>query len=672
MPSNARLRFRTAPACAAGLGLFLAAGGAIALETGARQMAAISGDLTELSLDALLDLDVVSVSRRAEPLAQAAAAVFVLTGEEIRRSGVRSIADALRMVPGVLVQRTSAQAYTVTARGFSGDKLQVLLDGRSVYTPLTSTVFWDVLHTSDIERIEVIRGPGATLWGANAVNGVINIVTRNAQDSLGTEVHGGGGNAESAFGGLRTGSKLGETGAIRVFVRGFERDHTKANSGADATDGQSHLYAGFRSDLKPAVNQDLSLSGAIYDGRQRSSKISTPADPNDHTDTEVSGGYFLSDWALTTATGSKVSVQASYDRYKLFLPEVFDEFRETYNLEIQHSFALGSRQDIIYGAGFRSTRDRTGGPPLILLFDPAQRTLRTSSAFIQDQIKLATDGELTLGSKFEHNDVTGNEVQPSIRLGWGLGERTFTWGSVSSAVRTPNRLDEDVAIFCSAGLNAAGVCSPAGTTQRIGNADLESEKLTAYEWGLRWRAAERFSTDLALFLNDYTDLRGSETTPPPFGRFSNSLDGRATGGELALVWQPQDWVNLRLFHAYLNLNVKAKPGSTDTRTAGNIEGSSPRQSAGLRFALLPWPQVSVDGFLRHVGRLPALAVESYTELNLRAAYRPWPSFELALVGENLLDPHHPESGSAASASQPQARSGNEIPRSLFVEFIWNW
>ncbi len=655
----------------AGLFLALAAGTVWAKPLKTIPVWVDTADLTELSLNELMAIEVISVSKRAEPLFQAAAAISVLSGDELRRSGVRTIAEAIRLAPGLQVRRTNAVSHTITARGFSGDKLEVLLDGRSVYTPLTSTVFWDVLDTylPDIDRIEVIRGPGATLWGANAVNGVINIVTENTADTADIEVRSGGGNEERAFGIVRAGERLGKSGHMRLFAKAFERDGAAKPEGSDLRDGMRMQESGFRYDGAPTKKQSLTLSGQVYDAHENSTG---PAPASNPTLTEASGGHLLGQWSYRTNGGGELGLQAYYDRYKRFIPEIYDETRDTADLSLQHKINLSPDQRLVWGSGARWSQDETGGPPNAIIFVPQDRNIHTYSAFVQDQIRLGEDGELTLGSKFEHNAFTGFEVQPGIRLGWTLTERLFTWGSVSRAVRTPNRLDHDVGIYCSAGLAGAGLCPTEGETLRIGNHEFESEKLLAYEWGLRFWRGRVFSLDLATFFNDYTDLRSTETSPPPFGSFQNQLAGQSFGGEVSVGWTPLEKLELRPFYAYLKLDLHAKPGSTDTRTANTTEGSSPQQSAGLRAAYNPWPDFTVDGFVRYVDRLPALAVPDYTELNLRLAWRPWPLFELALVGENLLDAQHPESGSAASASQPEPRAGNELERSVFAEFRWTW
>ena len=627
-------------------------------------------DFTQMSLQELLDVQVTSVSKHAEPLRNAAAAIAVVTGEDIRRTGVRTIAQALRLVPGVQVVRTNAQSYTVTSRGFSGDKLEVLLDGRSVYSPLTSTVFWDVLDTflDDVDRIEVIRGPGATLWGANAVNGVINIVTRHSKDTTGVTVRAGGGQEERAYGAFRAGSKIGDSGTARVYAKALERDASTQRTGGDTFDGQRLALAGFRSDWTPAEAQELTISGDYYDGRQtaRSLTGNTRAD-----DTETSGANLLARWAYHASADSEMSVQAYYDGYHRVIPQVFDEKRDTGDLQFQHRFPLGTSSTLTYGAGYRATHDRTGGPPAAIIFSPESRTMTTYSAFLQGQVRLDEDIELTAGSKFEQNDSTGFEMQPGLRLGWALGEHAFTWSSVARAVRLPNRLDEDVAIFCSAPVQALLGCT-AGSSVRIGNRNFESEKLLAREWGLRAWTGKGLSVDLTTFYNTYRDLRSTETTPPPIGSFANKLEATSYGAELALAWAPLDWLSVRPFYGYLELDLDPS-NSTDTTTAPNLEGAIPQHSAGLHLGLTPTANVGVDGFLRHVDRLPRQQVPAYTELNLRIGWKPLPSLELALVGADLLDSSHPEAGTNPSNQNPNPPPpATEIERAVWLDVTWNW
>lgn len=614
-------------------------------------------ELADLSLSELMSIEVTTVSRRAQPLRESAAAVFVVTGEELRRAGVRTLADALRFVPGLQVRRTSAQGYAVTSRGFSGDKLEVLLDGRSVYTPLTSTVFWDTLDTylPDIDRIEVIRGPGATLWGANAMNGVINIVTRDARSSSGTEVRLGGGNEERAYGALRSVEKLGDDGAVRLFAKSQERGPSVNADGDDSWDGNSLQRAGFRYDGAPAPSQGLQLSGDVYHGRARANGFQGNGAPL-RTHSESRGGFLQGAWSTHTASGNEWKVDGSYTGYELRYPTVFEERRHSGELGLQNQIALDG-QTIVWGGGARVSTDKTGGAPLLLFFDPESRSLQKYNVYAQDQIRLGEGGELTLGSKFEHNSITGFEIQPGARLGWVLTPGVFTWGSVSRAVRTPNRLDSDVLIFCSFSALTNPPCTQ-GESTRLGNPELKSEKLIAYETGMRyWN--DSFSVELAAFYNDYTDLRSTESGTAPFGTFDNKLEGHGYGGELTAAWTPLSWLGLQAFYGLLKIDVTPAADSIDQRSEASIEGGSPQQSAGLRVSVRPLSQLNVEGFLRYVDRLPAVNVPEYTELNLRTGWRVRPNLELALVGENLLNPSHPEASVAV-----------ELQRSVFLDLIW--
>ena len=668
--ADARPRFTARPAAWAAMAAaaLLLAGPASGAEP---PVQVAEQDLTELSLQELLDVQVTSVSKHAEPLRRAAGAIAVVTGDDIRRAGARTIAEALRLVPGLQVYHTNAQTYTVTARGFNNDKLEVLLDGRSVYTPLTSAVFWDVLDTflPDIDRIEVIRGPGATLWGANAVNGVVNIVTKHTWDTLGTLVRAGGGKEERAFGGFSTGAKIGDGAHGRLYAKAFERDSSHQRAGGDTFDGQRQGQAGFRTDWVPAEAHAVTVSGDFYKGVETTEDI-RPSVYGRGPDTELTGANLVARWALRTSEDSEVSVQTYYDGYHRVIPGVFDEKRDTGDLQLQHRFHFGTNT-VTYGAGYRGSRDDTGGPPNILIFSPQSRILRTYSAFGQLQHRFGEDGELTVGSKFEHDTYTGFEAQPGVRLGWAVGQHAFTWGAVSRAVRLPNRLDEDVAIFCVPPFDTVLGCAP-GSTVRIGNPDFESEKLIAYEWGLRAWTTRNFSADLATFYNVYTGLRSTESTPPPIGSFGNKLEAKSYGAELALAWVPLDWLSVRPFYSYLHIDAE-QGNSTDSITPRNLEKGSPGHSAGLHLGLAPLSNVTMDGFARYVGELERQQVPAYTELNVRVGWRPVPSLELALVGADLLDKSHPEAGSAPSRTTPNpAKPATEVERAVWLDLLWEW
>ena len=615
-------------------------------------------DLTSLDLDQLMSMEVTGVTRRAGSYFKAPAAVYVLTAEDIRRSGVRTLADALRLVPGMQVVRTSAHAYTVTARGFGADKLQVLLDDRSVYAPLTSTVFWDVFDTyvEDIARIEVIRGPGASVYGANAVNGVINIVTRPAGDTQGTHAFAGGGDEERAFGGFRSGGRIGDWGRGRAYAKARERDSTDRASGTEVTDGQSQAQAGARIDGTLGGLGTLTLQGDVYEARLYSATLpaSGPAD------TEADGRNLGARWTMDWSGGAQTLTSLYYDGYDRRIPTIFEESRDTYDLSVQHNLAAFAGNRITFGAGARRTRDETGGPPLAIVFQPANASHQTYSAFAQDEVTLGAFS-VVAGAKLEHNDYTGLEFQPSLRAGWTPAESVFTWASVARATRTPNRIDNDIGIACSGVDTPIVGCPGAGTVLSIGSPDFDSERLTAYEWGLRLQPAPTLVTDLALFFNDYADLRSTETGQ----RFANNIEAESFGGELSVGWDASDWLKLSAFYGYIKIDARRDEGSTDTTTVNTLENGTGQQSAGLRLGLQPVTALTADAFLRYVDNLSAQNVPNYTELNLRLGWSITPFLELALAGENLLDASHPESGASAATR-------SEIPRSLFAELAWRW
>lgn len=636
------------------------------------EVAALPNDLTALSLDQLLQIEVTSVSKRPEKALEAPAAIYVLSGEDIRRAGAQRIAEALRLVPGLNVARSDSRTYTITSRGFGTDKLQVLLDGRAVYTPLTSAVFWDVLDTylDDIERIEVIRGPGATLWGANAVNGVINIVTRRAQDTTGTVVSGGGGSQQRAFGALRSGTALGQFGAARVYAKGSQHGAGNTAGGDNADDAGRMERSGFRADGRRGQQDNWTLSGDLYAGR-----FNTPKNPVLTVDepTRVRGGNLLGRWTRGEAAAQGWSLQTYYDRYQREIPGIYAETRDTVDVDFQLHHAFGSRQSLLYGLGYRQSHDDTADPSeAALVFLPTGRRLQTWSAFVQDQVALGDDLTLTLGSKFEHNDFTEFEWQPGLRFGWSLGARAYTWAAVSRAVRTPNRLDSDIAIFCPEPDGYPDICEPG--LLRIGNPDFGAEKLTAYEWGLRLWGANSLTFDLASFYNDYDKLRSQEaqSAEHPFGFFENNHRAHAYGGELTLGWNPSVNVRLQSFYGLLVIEAERRPGSTDATGAAVLEGASPRHQAGLRLLTSPAPRWHVDGFLRHVGALPAYDIDAYTELDLRLAYRPTPDIEIALAGRNLLHDDHVEFGGGYQPTAEARARRPAVARSGFIEIRWFW
>jgi len=622
--------------------------------------------LSQLSLEELMNVEVTSVSKKPEKLSEAAAAIYVITREDIHRSGVTSIPEALRMAPGLDVGRVDAHNWAITSRGFNdvyANKLQVLIDGRSVYTPLFSGVFWDTQNTflDDIDRIEIIRGPGATLWGANAVNGVINVITRPAKETQGVLIQGGGGTEERAFGGVRYGGQLGENAHYRVYGKYFNRDDSVQPSGARANDGWWMGHGGARVDWESSENDLLTFQGDAYSGRVKQSFVVTsPTTPGGQTvedEYDVEGGNALGRWTHAFSEDCALQLQLYYDGTRRHTV-IFEEERDTFDLDVQQRFALGQRHGLVAGVGYRLSADDIVNT-YTLSFDPDSRTAHLFSGFIQDEITVVEERlRLTLGSKFEHNDFTGFEFQPGARLSWTPHERHTAWAAISRAVRTPSRAEDDVEI------NQPGPAP--GTVLSIrGDRGFDSEKLIAYEAGYRFQPHTRVSVAIAAFYNDYDDLRTLEPRPIIPGIpvviplvVANNLEGETYGVELGPRWQVTDWWRLQMTYSFLEMNLRRKPGSNDTTSEG-AEERSPHHQATVRSTVDLPGNWTLDGAVRYVDSLPNLNIPSYVTLDVRLAWRPIERLEISVVGQNLLDDQHAEFAPALIRTQP-----TEVERSV--------
>jgi iron complex outermembrane receptor protein len=605
--------------------------------------------LKGLSIEQLMEIDVTSVSRRSEPVSSAAAAITVITGEDIRRSGAANLPDALRISVGLQVAQADGSTWAISSRGFNtttADKLLVLIDGRTVYTPLFSGVFWDVqdVMLEDIDRIEVIRGPGATLWGANAVNGVINILTKSARDTQGTLVSVGGGTAEErALASFRQGGKLGEGTAYRAYGKYSYRDSLAFASGDSARDPLRRGQAGFRVDRADRGSGAFTLQGDAYHGLAGQRVIT-------RADTDLDGANLLGRWTHTYSETSGSDFQVYYDYTHRRIPLWFEERRHTVDVDYQHRKELGSRHDVVWGAGYRVTRDQVGNSQGVS-FLPESRTQSLFSVFAQDEIRLRPHLRLTVGSKVEHNDWTGFEVQPSARLAWVPDERRTLWAAVSRAVRTPTRLDEEIAFY-----------DVEGRPFVTGSHDFKSEELLAYEIGYRLQPRTGLQIDLATFYNVYDNLRTVEPGPPQV--IANGLKAETWGAELRTSWQATPWWRLHAGYAYFDKQLRLDPDSLDPSEGGN-EGNDPRSRFVLR-SLMDLPGgFELDGTVRYVARLPAPAVPAYTELDLRLGWQASDRLELSLVGQNLLHARHPEFGAPSPFRQ-------EIERGAYGKVIWRF
>ena len=621
-------------------GLVLAALGLSALVALAQTEEAVRPptELKKLSLEELFEIEVTSVSKKPEKLSETAAAIHVVTDEDIRRSGAVSIPEALRDIPGVEVARVDSRQYAITARGFNSttaNKLLVLMDGRSVYTPLYSGVFWDVQDTlmEDIAQIEVIRGPGATVWGANAVNGVINILTKSAEQTQGLLVTGGGGNEERGFAGVRYGGRLGPNAYFRVYGKYFDRDGADRPGGRDANDRFRMGQFGFRVDWKSGADDLLTLQSDVYDG---SVAQPTPG----HID--LSGGNILGRWTKRFSASSDLQIQAYYDRTNRNIPQTFGEKLDTLDLDIRHRFNLARGHDVVWGFGYRYTNDHVDNSPA-LAFLPPNLTQNLVTAFIQDEVTVVENRlHLALGSKFEHNDYTGFEYEPSGRLAWTPSREQTVWGAISRAVRTPSRIDRELFVPGQPPYLLAG-----GPT-------VESGTVYAFEAGYKVQPTATLTASAATFYNVYKDLISLESGPPL--TFANGLKGKSYGVELEASYQPITRWRLNAGYTLFHLSLSRRPGSTDT-TQVRQEGDSPRHAAFLESRLDLPRGIELDTRIRYVDALPNQSVPRYVAFDARLGWHASKNLEISVVGSNLADPEHPEFGT------PAAR--REIRRSVY-------
>ncbi len=622
-----------------------------------------------------MELEVTSVSKSEQSFESSAAALAVVTSERIRRSGATHVAEALRGVPGLHVARRNASTWAVSARGFSStnsEKLLVLSDTRSIYTPLFSGVFWDMQDyvLADIDRIEVIRGPGAALWGSNAVNGVVNITTKSAMDTQGTLIESTVGTEDRAIFAVRHGARTSEGVHFRVFAKYAERDDTLHTS--DSPD-DAHLGSfGFRSDWTMDGRNSVTLQGGLYDGSigqlAPSVTIIGREGPQGDLKAKVSGGNILGRWRHQFDNGSELQVRAYYDRTRRDDDSFYDEL-DTVDLDLDHRFALARRVEGLWGVNYRRTSNRNLGKGIFAL-DPALSDDELLSAFVQVQARIGETIRLTAGTKWEENDFSGSELQPGARAVWEVAERHTLWAAVSKAARIPTRLERDIAI---------DVSDPAGNpvVRLLGNRNFKAEDLVAFEAGYRWRPTGRLHLDLAIFENHYDKLSslefGSPFVDPADGRTvipirnENLTSGRARGAEVLVTASPSERWNMSASYAYHHLSLD--PTGQDLNRGVYYDGATPRHQFALSsYLTLPGGFEFDAHFRRHTAlrRLPedpsGGGIPGYSELDLRLAWRASDRVELAVVGQNLLQSSHLEFGA------PAARG--EIQRSVYAKLTW--
>ena len=621
--------------------------------------------LKKLSLEELVDVEVTSVSKHPEKLSKSASAIQVITAEEIRRSGATSIPEALRLADNLDVAQVNSHDWAISARGFNtalANKLLVLIDGRTVYTPLFSGVFWNAQDylLEDIDRIEVISGPGGTLWGANAVNGVINIITKNAKDTQGGYLETGGGTQPNGFAGARYGTALAPDVYLRVYGKYSDSSNEVFADGSDASDSWRMSQGGFRIDGNLSRQNAFTLQGDLY-----GSDLNIPTGGQEN----ASGNNILGRWSHVDADGSETKLQMYYDRTHLDDPitnqfgvaQFLTDDLDTYDMDFQQQVRVADRHLVVWGLGYRFTHDAVV-EATNLEFLPAHLDQELYSAFIQDEIMLRNDLFLTLGTKLEHNSYTGLEAEPSARLQWNLTNNQMLWGAISRAVRTPSRVDRDLV-------------EPVPSTPLVlleGSPDFTSETVIAYELGYRAQFSSQVTGSISAFYNDYNDLRSTSFTPttiiPLF--FQNNLEGHTYGLEISADYQVLPWWRLHGGYDPIREDIRVKPGQFDLNNALN-ETADPHERISLRSSMDLSEHIEFDAALRwidsrDINNSGAIAVvPSYAEMDMRLGWHPTDKLELAIVGQNLLQDHHFEYGVPGPTQI-------EIQRSVYGKVTWRF
>ncbi len=606
--------------------------------------------MKRLTLEQLMDIDVTSVSKRPEKLFETASAIQVVTAEDVRRSGATSLPEALRLATNLEVAQIDSRQWAITARGFNNvfaDKMLVLIDGRSVYTPLYAGVYWDVQDVllADLDRIEVISGPGATQWGANAVNGVVNVTTKSAKDTQGMLLSLGAGTELRNDSAVRYGGQLAPGIYYRVYAKYFDRGDSVRPSGNPGNDAWRAFQGGFRVDADTTPGDTYTLQGDAYNG------VAGQLGPDN---IRSNGANLLGRWSHRLGANSDWKLQAYFDHTHRRIPGSFTQDLDTGDLDFQHRFPLGAAHDIVWGFGYRVSADDIVNTP-DNAFLPPNVTRQSLNAFAQDEITLRKDRlVLTVGSKVEHNDYTGFELEPSVRLAWTPDRQRTIWGAVSRAVRTPSRIDRDL-------------FSPAAPPYRIaGGKNVVSEKLFAYELGYREQLNPGLVLSVATFFNDYDDLRSLEPLSPPRAfpvEASSGLRGWSAGAELTAEWRVLPTWRLRAGYTELRVHSEPQPGTEDRGTRDSI-ARDPNHELQVRSLLDIGSGWECDAALRYVAPIGIQSLPAYTELDLRLGWQPRPTWDLSILGQNLLHPHHAEFNS------PPGR--REIERSVNARATWRF
>lgn len=634
-----------------------------------------SEQLKELTLEQLGNVEVTSVSKEPEEVWKTPAAIYVITQEDIRRSGAKTLPDILRLAPGVEVSQIDGDKWAVGIRGFEGrlaKSVLVLIDGRSVYTPLFAGVYWEMQTTmiQDIERIEVIRGPGGTIWGSNAVNGVINIITKNSKDTHGGLVTVGGGNVTPGYIESRYGAGT-DRFSYRIYGRGFDQA-PEYHSDHHNFDRWRLGQAGFRTDWNPNANDSLTVEGDAYGTiagqRLNISYYSPPELADTEADGYFSGQDIVAGWKHVFSARSDVRVHAYYDRTDRNDLN-YREIRNTFDLDFIHHISF-SRQNFIWGGGIRISPSHYFQKVPTVDFLPHHQTYNIFSGFVQDEITLVPDRlSFTVGSKFEHNSFSGFEFQPSGRILWTPTPHQSLWAAATRAVRTPSRIEEGFQF------TALAVPSLPLYLRLIGDGDFSPEQLVGYELGYRRYFKPKVYLDIASFYNQYDDLLSVEnlapfveTSPAPTHLIlplylRNGVDAETRGFEISPVWDPVKWIRFQASYSYMHLNARDKPTSDDASTVKQLEGDSPQHMATVQSTFQFPRNFELDLDYRYMSALPDQKIPAYSTADAQLQWHFGEHFGLALIGRNLLQPYHFEYG-----GDPGPLVG--IKRSAFAQITW--
>lgn len=658
-------------------------------------MASVSDtDLTQMGIEELMNVSVTSVSKKKQKLSDVPAAIHVVSAEDIRRSGATTIPEALKMVPGLDVVKIDANRWAISARGFNGrfaNKLLVMVDGRSVYTPIFSGVYWEnldyLLH--DIQRIEVIRGPGATLWGANAVNGVINIITKDAADTQGGYLQAGGGNEKKGLVGIRYGTQLDDGANIRSYLKLRQQDGSVDLNEKDIADDGEFAQLGFRLDKQKSSDQWFTVQGDVYKNAYTETAFADNFEfPFDNklvnTEIDAEGFNLMGQWNRILKLNSEISVQGYIDFNDV------DIFKyNTVNLEFKHQFKPADNNEIVWGLGYRHWKSSIDSSQYFGAMEETQST-NNWNGFFQDEIIFPSQNiSLQIGSKIERNEYSGTELQPGIRASWTPSYGVTAWGSASRSSRTPSRGENDFVINIDTAAPGTVPFPGGGTnpmpilTRVIGQDSFDSEKLNAYELGFRWLAKNNLSWDLALFHNDYRNLRSYQMGDNSFDNpflvqdllLVNSQKGEGTGYEIASNWQPVPELKFRLSYSYLDLDITETEPDTaiDNALISLIEDRSPKNQFSLWTQWNITPALDLDFLLTYVSERPwqllsplDTTVEDTWNADLHLAWRPKKNMELSLTGKNLLEDNHKE---FVTEFFPYP---SQIERSVYGTFTLQW